>query len=238
MRRVYTIAACLVLTAATALADEPQITITAPTGALYVSQFPYNAPISFNVHHGPSTDNPSTSKELNNVNKLQVSVNGVALADFGNGGPIGNPFSNTNQCSNSMTLANGISNCSVSDANNASVTVPWTITGPGSYVILVSVKHQNETGADTETVQVYVVSVGYPAPPAVANAYINGTSALKSGSAKVRGCVLNEIAREHGQNSKYGPNGGPYDASLIRHDVFVFWTSLCGASWPSSVTPN
>jgi hypothetical protein len=237
MRKVYGIAAFLVVACASAFADEPQITITAPTGALYVNQFPYSAPISFNVYHGPSTDTQSTTNELKNINKLQVSVNGVALADFGDGGPLGNPFNNNNQCSNSMIPANGVSNCSVTDANNGSVTVPWTITGPGSYVILVSVKHRNETGSDTETVQVYVVTAGYPAPPAVANAYINGVSALKSGSAKVRGCVLNEIAREHGQNNKYGPNGGPYDESLIRHDVFVFWTGACGAKWPSTVTP-
>jgi hypothetical protein len=238
MRKAYTTAAILAFAAATACANEPQITITAPTGALYVSQFPYNAPISFNVYHGPSTDSPSTNKELKNINKLLVSVNGVALADFAEGSPVGNPFDNNNQCSNKMTVANGVLSCSVTDANNATVTVPWTISGPGSYVLLVSVRHQNETGVDTETVQVYVVTAGYPAPPALANAYINGVSALKSGSAKIRGCVLNEIAREHGQNNKYGPNGGPYIESLIRHDVFLFWTSPCNGSWPSSVVPQ
>jgi hypothetical protein len=121
-----------------------------------------------------------------------------------------------------MTVANGISNCSAIDANNATVTVPWTISGPGSYVLLVSVKHKNEVGEGSETVQVYVVPAGYPAPPSIANAYINSVSALKSGSSKIRGSVLNEIAREHGQNNKYGPNGGPYNESLVRHDVSVF----------------
>jgi hypothetical protein len=237
MRKVYAIAALAVLASATALATEPQVTITSPSGALYVNQFPYSAPITFNVYHGPSTDSNGTTSELKNINKLQVLVNGISLANFGDGGPLGNPFNNANQCSNSMTVANGVQNCSVTDANNATVTVPWTIPGPGSYVLLVSVKHQGDTGADTETVQVYVVTAGYPAPPAVANSYINSVSALKSGSAKVRGCVLNEIAREHGQNNTYGPNGGPYDETRIRHDVFVFWTGTCGATWPSNVVP-
>jgi hypothetical protein len=79
---------------------------------------------------------------------------------------------------------------------------------------------------------VNLMTAEYPAPPSVANKYINGTSALKSASAKVRGCVLNEIAREHGQNTKYGPKGGPYDESLIRSDVYSFWTGACGATWP------
>ena len=236
MQRVINlIAALLIATAGAAFATEPQISITSPTGALYVDQFPYSAPITFNVYHGPSTDSPSTNSELKNINKLEVSVNGVALVDFADGSPLGNPFDNANHCSNSMTAANGILNCSAIDANNATVTVPWKISGPGSYILLVSVKHKSDVGADTETVQVYVVTAGYPAPSSIANAYINSISALKSGSAKVRGCVLNEIAREHGQNNKYGPNGGPYDGSLVRHDVYVFWTGVCGANWPNGV---
>lgn len=235
MRRVYAGAALVLAAAAAAFANEPQITITSPSGALYVNQFPYSAPITFGIYHGPSTSEPSTNSELKNINVLQVSVNGTPLIDFGSGGPLGNPFDNANHCSAQMTVANGISNCSAIDANNATVTVPWTISGPGSYVLLVSVKHKNEIGEGSETVQVYVVTAGYPAPPSIANAYINSTSALKSGSSKTRGCVLNEIAREHGQNNKYGPNGGPYNESLVRHDVSVFWTSTCGAAWPTAV---
>lgn len=235
MRRIHTIAAFVLASAASAFANEPQITITSPSGALYVNQFPYSAPITFSVYHGPSTSTPSTNSELKNINVLQVSVNGTALADFSRGGPLGNPFDNDNHCSNQMTTANGILNCSATDANNATVTVPWTISAPGSYVLLVSVKHRNEIGEDTQTVQVFVVTAGYPAPPAIANAYINSVSALKAGSSKVRGCILNEIAREHGQNNKYGPNGGPYNEPLVRHDTFVFWTSTCGATWPNGV---
>jgi hypothetical protein len=235
MRTIYAGAALALAMSVGAFANEPQITITSPSAALYVNQFPYSAPITFNIHHGPSTSDASTNSELKNVNVLHVSVNGTAIADFGNGGPLGNPFDNNNQCSNQMTVANGILNCSVTDANNGTVTVPWTISAPGSYVLLVSVKHKNDVGEGTETVQVYVVTAGYPAPPSIANAYINSISALKSGSSKVRGCILNEIARENGQNNKYGPNGGPYNEPLVRHDVFVFWTGVCGAAWPTGV---
>jgi hypothetical protein len=170
MLRIYTIAALVLAAATTAFANEPQITITSPAGALYVNQFPYSAPITFSVQHGPSTNDPSTNSELKNINVLQVSVNGTALADFGSSGPLGNPFDNNNHCSSQMTIANGILNCSATDANNATVTVPWTISAPGSYVLLVSVRHKNEIRADTQTVQVFVVTAGYPAPPAIANA--------------------------------------------------------------------
>jgi hypothetical protein len=173
---------------------------------------------------------------LKSVGVLQVLVNGTPLINFGDGSPLGNPFTNDNQCSNQMVAANGVTNCSAADANHASVTVPWSIPGPGSYVLIVSAKHRDDIGADNESVQVYVVTAGYPAPPSVANAYINSNSGLKSGSAKTRGCVLNEIAREHGQSNKYGPNGGPYNQALIQHDVWVFWTTTCNATWPSGVT--
>ena len=55
MRRVYAGAALVLAAAATAFANEPQITITSPSGALYVNQFPYSAPITFGIYHGPST---------------------------------------------------------------------------------------------------------------------------------------------------------------------------------------
>jgi hypothetical protein len=235
MRNIYACAALVLAAAATAFANEPQITITSPSGALYVNQFPYSAPITFSIYHGPSTDSPSTTSELKNVHVLQVLVNGTPLIDFSDGGPLGKPFDNNNQCSNQMNVGNGVLNCSANDANHATVTVPWTISGPGSYVLLVSVKHKNEVGNDTETVQVFLVTAGYPAPPSIANTYINSVASLKSAAPKVRGCVLNEIAREHGQNNKYGPQGGPYNDPLVRHDVFVFWTGSCGATWPNGV---
>jgi hypothetical protein len=154
-------------------------TNTAPTGPLYVSSFPYSAPITFSIYHGPSTDSPSTTSELKNVGVLDVLVNGTSL--FGQ--PIGNPFGNTNTCSSDMVLPK-VSNCAVQNANNATVTVPWSIPGPGSYVLLVSAKHQNDVGDDTETLQVFVVTAGYPAPPAIANAYINANAPLKAAAPK------------------------------------------------------
>src|SRR3954470_14010528 len=108
MRNIYASAALVLAAAATAFANEPQITITSPSGALYVNQFPYSAPITFSIYHGPSTTSPSTTSELKNINVLQVSVNGVPLVDFGSGGPLGNPFDNDNHCSSQMTVANGI----------------------------------------------------------------------------------------------------------------------------------
>jgi hypothetical protein len=234
MKRLFTLGMLALAATSILSANEPVITITAPTGPLYVTSFPYSAPITFSIQHGPSTDSPSTTNELKNINVLDVLVNGTSL--FGQA--IGNPFTNGQQdnvCSSQMVMPK-VSNCAVSNANNASVTVPWSITGPGTYAVLVSVKHKGDVGADTETLQVFILTAGYPAPPAIANAYINGTAALKAGSAKVRGCVISQIAEKHAKSDVYGPNGGPYFDNLVKHDVFAFWTG-CGGTWPGSVTP-
>ena len=234
MKRLFTLAGIAVAAASMLSANEPVITITAPTGPLYVSSFPYSAPITFTIQHGPTTTSPSTTNELKNVGVLDVSVNGTSL--FGQ--PLGNPFMNgqqENTCSSQMVMPK-VSNCAVTDANNATVSVPWSITGPGTYTLLVSVKHKNDVGDDTETLQVFFLTASYPAPPAIANAYINATPALKAGSAKVRGCVISQIAEKHAKSDVYGPNGGPYFDNLVKHDVFAFWSG-CGGTWPSSVTP-
>jgi hypothetical protein len=94
-------------------------------------------------------------------------------------------------------------------------------------VITASVKHQSETGAVTETVTFSIVAVEYPAPPAIANAYINQLYGGR-GAARVRGCVINQIAANH-VAGRYGPKGGPYDNALVQSDVRYFWP-LCGGS--------
>ena len=90
MRNIYASAALVLAIAGSAFANEPQITITSPTGALYVNQFPFSAPITFSIYHGPSTTTASTNSELKNVHVLQVSVNGTPLVDFSDGGRSGN----------------------------------------------------------------------------------------------------------------------------------------------------
>jgi hypothetical protein len=209
------LAALLVSLTSGISADTPVVVIASPTGTVYSASFPFTLPISFTVTH----------HEVKNLNVLDVQVNGVSI--FTGGNAIGSPFSgpgNTNACSSGMSLPN-ISACNVADSDHSSATAPWSVPAPGTYTIAVSIKHQNDVGEDEEEVIISQLSAEHPAPPAVANAYINAN--LKSGAAKVRGCVISRIAENHAKDSKYGPKGGPYDEGFIQSDVLSYWP-VCG----------
>jgi hypothetical protein len=215
MKKSILFAGFLVCVTSGISADTPVVAITSPSGTVYSASFPFTLPISFNVTH----------HEVKDLNVLDVQVNGTSI--FTGGNPIGNPFSgpgNTNACSAGMALPN-ISSCNVSDSDHASATAPWTVPSPGTYTLAVSIKHQNAEGEDEEEVIISQLNAEFPAPPAVANSYINAN--LKSGSAKVRGCVISKIADHHAKDSKYGPKGGPYDEALIQSDVVAYW-GTCG----------
>lgn len=221
MKRLYSLIAALVLVAAMfvvapmdrAKADTPTLDITSPTaagGTIFVPSFPYNTSISFNVSHD----------QLKDLNVLKVLVNGVSIV----GDDIGDPFDTANNCKN-PNLTSVSTNCNTNGLNQASVTVPWVVNEPGNYTITVSVKHRGNTGDDEELVAVAMLAVEYPAPPAVANAYIKSQYAkLPAGR---RGCVISSIATEHGQNERYGPKGGPYNETLIRSDVDTLLLTTC-----------
>lgn len=197
--------------------DTPGVSISSPTGTVFSASFPFTLPISFTVSHA----------EVKDLNVLDVQVNGASI--FTGGNPIGNPFKgpgNTNVCSSAMVLPN-ISACNVADPGNASATAPWTVPAPGTYTVVVSVRHQGLTGEDEEEVMVSQLTAEYPAPPAVANAYINAN--LK-GTGKVRGCVISQIAENHAKDSRYGPKGGPYDEDMIHSDVLHYWAQCGGGA--------
>ena len=200
------------LLVAPASANAPTLAITAPTGTVFVNQFPYNAAVTFTVTHA----------ELKDVNVLNVYLNGVQIWD---GDAVGKPFENDNDCKSTLTVHT--TSCSTNGSDVATVTVPVLIPSPGNYTLSLSAKHQSAEGEDEEAVAFQLLAVEYPAPPAVANAYINATPALKSLSGKKRGCVISQIANEHGQNETYGPKGGPYNTPLIQQDV---WSFLGGCS--------
>jgi hypothetical protein len=190
-------------------ADAPVVNITGPTSPLVWSGSSFTTSIAFTITHS----------ELKNLNVLDVLVGGTSI--FSGGQPIGNPFDNANACGSLMVLPN-VSSCSTTPTDAASVQVPWTITEPGDYVIMVSVKHQGVTGADEEAVSVVLATVAHPAPPSVANKYINSKYGAKA-AAKVRGCVLNQIAGNHAKDRKYGDSPGPYNEALIGSDVDSYW---------------
>ena len=211
MVRKLMFAAAISLFAATAGADTPTVTINSPTGTIYVASFPYAASLNVTVSH--------TGEELRNLHVLNMFVDGVSLF----GGAVGDPFDTSNNCKN-PNLTTVTTSCSTNASDTATFSVPWSVPGPGSYVVTLSIKHTNEIGADEETVTFNLLAIEYPAPPSIANAYINKTFGAKA-SAKIRGCVINRIAENHAKFESYGPKGGPYNKSFVEADTLAFWGS-------------
>jgi hypothetical protein len=198
-----------------AVADMPVVNITGPTGTIYVSSFPYATNIAFNLTHS----------QLKDLHVLNVYVDGTSILPGGT--DVGDPFDTSNNCK-SPNLTTISTNCSTNGADQASVSVPWSVPAPGTYSLTVKVKHQSLVGQDDEEVSflLAIVAVEYPAPPAVANSFINTTFGAKTG-AKVRGCVISKIADNQAKSEMYGPRGGPYNIPLIQSDVLAYW-GPCG----------
>lgn len=196
-------------------ATPPTITILSPTSAatLFSATFPFTQTVSFKVGH---------VETLAKVQVLDVSVNNATIINGGT--PLGNPFDNDSLCVSALTTAPNT--CVNASAYEATVGVPWTIGAPGTYSLLVSAKYRSAEGLDEETILVTQANVEYPAPPAVANAYINGDVYLKSLAGKKRGCIISKVAEQHAQYSSYGPKGGPYDEGAIRAATLSF-ASIC-----------
>lgn len=205
------------------LADAPSVTITAPTAPVYVPSFPATLPVTVVISHA----------DLGDLHVLDLRLAGstTSLLPLG---ALGNPFPSGN-CGSQMDFAHGVTSCNTS-GTSATVTLLLPVTGPGDTVVEISIKHQGSSGSDTETITVFLLTASYPAPPSVANNYINKEPLLKSAASKIRGCVLNQIAKQHGQFSAYNPAPGPYDTIKIQKDVYAYWTGACGGTWPSGVT--
>jgi hypothetical protein len=216
--------AALTLTAAgmsAAWADAPTVQITEPSGQIFLSpaDFPYAVNVKALLTHS----------ELKDLNALDVLVNGSSILEDAK--PIGNPFNNSNVCSSNINNNEAVTSCStyVADntlgSNQARVGVNWSIPDFGSYTLEVSVKHQSAVGEDEETLEVLSLSVEWPAPPAVANAYLKDYPGVLA-SKKQHGCVISQIAQMHAKDSFFGPKGGPYDTDLIE-DWVVSFASSC-----------
>ena len=202
-----------------AIAHAPSVSITSPlTGTLYFSSFPATIPINFTLEH-------SSPNSLQTVLGLNVSVDGTSLL----GGPVENPFDNNDACTTAASAA--FTSCSTTSVNTATLSKNWIVSAPSGtpHTVEVWARHgASQTDDDEQSVTVLLLSVEYPAPPAIANQYLNANYTPKSLSAKVRGCIISQIAEQHAQFSSYGPKGGPYDEALVRTDAEYF-KSLCSA---------
>jgi hypothetical protein len=204
------------LIASIGFAQAPTINITAPTGTVFVSSFPFNTNIIMQISHPAGLEH----LQVFDAEVSQISPVSTAYALLTH---IGNPFDQNGACSGQMTPANKISACST-NLGTANVSVMWQVPAAGTYSMKVTLKYQGNEGVDIEPVTfTLLLSVEYPAPPAIANAFINSNPTLKKGSATVRGCVVSQIAILHGQTHKYNPPPGPYNEALVQSDVTAFW---------------
>lgn len=223
MRPVRHVGACALFVASSliapslALAMTPTVSITAPAdGATIYTNFPAEVPITTQVVH----------VQLQNLRAFDVVVDNVSILPQG---ALGNPFP-SNACSAAqMDAAHGVSGCTA-DAltNTAWVTTPWTVNGPGTYSITVVTRHTSDMGEDDISVTLALLNVEHPAPPAVANAYLNATYDKKALTSRIRGCVISVIAENHAKYSAYGPKGGPYNEWMIQEDASAYFVECSG----------
>lgn len=189
----------------------PTLNITSPTGTVYSAVFPYTQPVATQI--------TMTSGALGNLTGFNVKIDDISIT-----GNL-NPYDQQNNSCTNAVLTNGIS-CTSNGSTVGTITVPWTVSTIGTYTITVVARYTSQEGQDTEEVTVANSTAEYPAPPAVANAYINSSTWRTYLTGKQRGCVISKIAEQHGKFSAYGPKGGPYSDSAIQQAVGTF-ASAC-----------
>ena len=121
-----------------------------------------------------------------------------------------------------------VTSCGVTGNTQGDATVSWNVAAFGTYSVKVTAKHASAVGQDEETgivVAEEIVNVEWPAPPAVANAYLNAT--YKGVKSTLRGCIIKQIT-ERDHLRLYGERPGPYNDIAIQTDVELF-RSACAA---------
>jgi hypothetical protein len=186
-KQVVVVAAAALLAAGVPIsADAPTVTINSPTAAntVFSATFPFVQPIAFTVYHAGVLGQP---RDITDVKDLEVLINGSPI----NGSAVGTPWMSGGGvgCNLGGTpFAAPYTACTTPDAHTGTGTINWTVPSPGTYTITVRVHHARDTGEDVENVTFALLTAEYPAPPAVANAYIKST--LGKLAAKVHGCVI------------------------------------------------
>jgi hypothetical protein len=209
------------LLATTALAHAPGVEITAPSAdaVVYVEAFPAVVPIVAIIRHGQNDPaGGAVGASLSDLQSLGVTVDEVDVPTTA-----GNPFPGNACSATQLTPANGWAACLTNSTTQATVWASWTVGEPGQYAIAVRVRHPGAGGgltSEEEDVDVVLLSVEHPAPPAVANAYLRDHYRKVTGGC--RGHVISKIANHHAMDSKYGQKGGPYDIAAINSDVRLY----------------
>jgi hypothetical protein len=179
-------------------AHSPVLEVAGPTGIVEVAGFPTNVTVTLN---------------LSLVNTTNGNCQSNAIQDLAVTAQHSSDLEPTTIHTNAEPLDNDPQICP------AAYSFGWTVPAAGEYTLVISARHGNEDGTVSEEVEFHLVAVEYPAPPAIAHAYINSTPALKSLNGKKRGCIISEIAKLHGQQEAFGAKPGPYDEALIRVTV-------------------
>ncbi len=116
---------------------------------------------------------------------------------------------NINPVSELMLFINGVQEGDAQNPQEANpdayfdFSLPWTITGPGTYVVKVTASHANSTGEDTEEVVVEqtVVVLCYPAAPAIAAHYLQALG-VKAGSPTFKN-IVSSVAHHMGPETDF-----------------------------------
>jgi hypothetical protein len=210
-------------------AHAPTVTILSPTTGNTIfatpAEFPVTVPVSFHVnHYEPGANPPATEKDMRDVSEVKISIartapSNVAYADIA---VLDHPWKTGSSVGCNPANPASVTSCGTTGNTEGAATVSWSATGFGTYSVKVTAKHASGTGQDEETgvvIAEVIVNVEWPAPPAIANAYINAN--YKKLAATQRGCIIRKIT-ERDHSRLYGERPGPYNDIAIQTDVELF----------------
>jgi hypothetical protein len=192
------------------------VSVVEPTGTIYVTGFPATVGVKLSI----DARNPAGNCANDGIAEIKVGATGTEPG---------------NDTRDEILHDDDDPVSLVDEEGNNSTTCPayylfdWSVPQPDTYTLDVFVRRgQVEGETDEEVViELQMVSVEYPAPPSVANAYINNDPNLKALPGRQRGCVISMVAQKHaklaGTEDGYGPKGGPYDEQKIKDDVVDFF---------------
>ena len=212
-----------------AYASAPTVTILSPATGNTIfavpADFPITVPVSFRVtHYDAGANPPATEKNLRDVSEVKVSISqtapgSVAYADIA---VLDHPWQNGSSVGCNPANPSAVTSCGVTGNTQGDATVSWSANGFGTYSVKVTAQHASAVGQDEETgivIAEEVVNVEWPAPAAIANAYINANYTRTA--ATQRGCIVRKIT-ERDHLRLYNERPGPYNTIAIQTDVELF----------------